>query len=59
MLCVKSQSVSILARTEVKGLAYSKVKSNVKDAMKEDIETDTADVSVRFGALDIAFGTLR
>ena len=50
---------SILASTAVKGLAYSKVKANVKASMYTNILTDTATVSVRFGAVDIAFGTLR
>lgn len=46
----------ILALTSVKGTAYAAVKDNIKKTLYEPVVTDTANVSLLMGQVDIAFG---
>jgi hypothetical protein len=48
---------SILAQDAIKSSSYAAVKANLKNAFHTAVSTDTANVSVKFGLVDVAFGT--
>ena len=51
-------SKKILALTAVKGAAYAAVKDNLKKTLYEPLVTDTANVTIIMGQVDIAFGKI-